>query len=197
MGAFNEYDLVIRLQHDDVKAFDALYHKYHNAVYYNILKLTKVVDVTQDIIQEVFIALWVKRLSIDPHLSVSGWLFVVSYNKSLNYLKKTLRESVIRSNEGIKMRVSNEQEINLRETQLTLLEEAIRQLSPQKRKVFDLCKLEGKSYEETAKELDISKHTVKEYLSNAIAYIKVYIRQHPQYHSAYIGADLLAILYFT
>lgn len=183
MDAFNEYDLVTRLKRDDINAFDALYYKYYNAIRSNILKLTRDIDATQDITQEVFIALWANRLSLEPDRSVSGWLFVVSYNKSLNYLKKSLKQSSIHFNEEINLRILNEQEIDLRETQLHLLEEAISQLSPQKRKVFELCKIQGKSYDETAKELAISHHTVKEYLSAAVSYIKSYIRQHPNYHS--------------
>ena len=64
------------------------------------------------------------------------------------------------------------------EEKTQLLTEAINQLSPQKRKVLELCKLQGKTYEETARELHISRHTVKEYLASAISHVKGYIRQH-------------------
>src|SRR5205085_3232261 len=59
-----------------------------------------------------------------------------------------------------------------------LLKNAIEQLSPQKQKIIRLCKLEGKTYEEAAAELQISRHTVKEYLSAAMASLSEYIRQH-------------------
>jgi RNA polymerase sigma-70 factor (ECF subfamily) len=130
---------------------------------------------------------------IDPAKSISGWLFVVSYNKSVSFLKKTLRESVV-CNENAGMKYSNELEVNFRETQSILLKEAINKLSPQKRKVLELCKLEGKSYDETAKELRISKHTVKEYLSAAISYIKHDIQKHPNYHSTVVHITILSLL---
>jgi RNA polymerase sigma-70 factor (ECF subfamily) len=59
-----------------------------------------------------------------------------------------------------------------------LLKRGIDQLSPQKQKIVKLCKLEGKTYEEAAAELKISRHTVKEYLSGAMASLGEYMRQH-------------------
>ena len=53
------------------------------------------------------------------------------------------------------------------------------QLSPQKRKVFELCKVQGRTYKKAAEELHISKYTVKEYLSEALISIKKYIGEHP------------------
>lgn len=183
---------MIRLHTDDVKAFNTLYLKYHRALYSNIFKLSKDADTTQDILQEVFITLWEKRLTINPDQSVSSWLFTVSYNKTINYLKKSLKESVILTDINEEIQLADEKEINLREIQLYLIEGAVNQLSTQKRKVFDLCKLHGKSYEETAKELNISKHTVKEYLSEAVINIKEYIKQHPESSTAFFCAILLS-----
>jgi RNA polymerase sigma-70 factor (ECF subfamily) len=181
-----DHTLVMRLQKDDLKAFDALYQKYHQAIYANILKITKDADITQDILQEVFIALWQNRSVIDANQSLPGWLFVISYNKSITYLKKLLKQSVISIELDHEMHPDDESVINIKETQFQLLEKAIDQLSPQKRKVFELCKLQGKSYEEAAKELNISKHTVKEYLSSALATIKDYVHQHKGYMLGFI-----------
>ncbi len=185
-------ELVRRLHLNDVEAFDTLYQKYHQVLYSNILKLCKDADATQDILQEVFITLWEKRLTIDLNQPVSNWLFAISYNKSINYLKKLVKESVLLRDVNEEMQSADEEEINLREIQLYLIERAVSQLSPQKRKVFDFCKLQGKSYEETAKELNISKHTVKEYLSEAVMSIKEYIKQHPASSTAFFCATLLS-----
>ena len=72
--------------------------------------------------------------------------------------------------------------------QVVILEKAIEQLSPQRRKVFELCKVQRRTYEEVAEELQLSKHTVKEYLSGAVFSIKEYIKQHPEYSAMFICA---------
>ena len=188
----NEYELVRRLLLSEVAAFDTLYHKYHNSLYFNILRLTKDSESARDILQDVFVTLWKKRTTLDPDQSILSWLFVVSYNKAIDYLKHTQAEFAIAQQSRI-IAPSSAGEAELKEAQLQLLEEAIQQLSPQKRKVFVLCKLQGKSYEETAEELHISKHTVKEYLSGAVTYIKGYVQQHPDYYTGCLIFFLLTL----
>jgi RNA polymerase sigma factor (sigma-70 family) len=192
LSIFSEYELVKRLQKSDVRAFDILYHKYQRSLYLNILKLIKDEDASRDILQELFITLWEKRSSLDAGNSVIGWLFVVSYNLSIAYLKKELKRSVL--NVAADASAFPEPPAEVADMRSKLVKEAIEKLSPQKRRVFELCKIQGKSYEETARELNISKHTVNEYLVIAVQYIRTYIRQHPEYQSAYFPPFLAAML---
>jgi RNA polymerase sigma-70 factor (ECF subfamily) len=172
-------ELITHLQADDISAFDTLYEKYHLAVYRNILKITKDTNAAEDLLQEVFVRLWEKRMQLDIKQSVAGWLFVISFNLSVNYTRRLLRQQVMHKKlmvddlhaEGLMGSPS------VHEAQYLLLEKAIEQLPTQKRKVVNLCKLEGKTYEEAAAELQISRHTVKEHLSTAMVHINKYIRK--------------------
>src|SRR5690606_17930644 len=136
-----------------------LYLKYHQAIYKNIIKLTRDQEAAKDILQDVFFKLWENRHKISLEQSLSGWLFVVSYNQSISYLRKSLRESTVQNKI---LSQSALQDIYdqppLVEDQYRLMYMAIENLSPQKRKVLELCKIEGMSYEEAAKTLNISKH---------------------------------------
>lgn len=172
-------ELVTLLQMGNVKAFDQLYKQYHIPIYNNILRLLKDTDESENILQDVFITLWEKRASIDPQKPIANWLFQVSYNKSITQLKKNLKQSLaFKLIEG-DMLLADDRDAYFKEARIKILEEALVNLSPQKRKVFDLCKIQGKSYEESARELNISKHTVKEYLSVAVKAVKEYAEQHP------------------
>ncbi len=179
MEDYSEPQLVALLQMDNVKAFDLLYKKYHAPIYNNILRLLKDADESENILQDSFVTLWEKRASIDTQKPLANWLFQVSYNKSLTQLKKNLKQSLAFKYIESDMTLADEKDVYLKEVKLKILEEAIVKLSPQKRKVFDLCKIQGKSYEESARELNISKHTVKEYLSVAVKAVKEYAEQHP------------------
>ena len=178
MKALEDSELVLRLQKNEVSAFDTLYWKYHAAIYANVLKLIKEETITEDIVQEVFIALWEKRSSLDAAQPVAGWLFVVSYNRTITQLKKMLQQQKAQKN-LFAVADNTDEDLHTYKDRWAVVEKAIDQLSPQKRKVFELCKMQGKTYEQTATELSISKHTVKEYLSDAIAFIKNYVQQHP------------------
>ena len=189
--------LITRLQNDEKEAFNELYHKYHSAIYYNIFKLTRDAIIAEDIVQEVFIALWEKRYNLDIEQGISGWLFVVSYNKSITYLKRKLKESLAQT--VLQQNIENITDAgnSLANTQISILEKAIEQLSPQKRRVFELCKLQRRTYTEVADELQISKHTVKEYLSGAVISIKNYVKQYPEYSVIFFSALYLRPLLFV
>lgn len=175
----------MHLQKDDKEAFNVLYWKFHSAIFSNVLKLTRDSLIAEDIVQEVFISLWEKRYQIDPGQEIAGWLFVVSYNKSVSHLKRKLKESLAHSIMQQPFEVAIDEGHDLAYAQVNLLAKAIEQLSPQKRRVFELCKLQQKTYMEAAEELKLSKHTVKEYLQNAVISIKEYIKQHPEFTSLF------------
>jgi RNA polymerase sigma factor (sigma-70 family) len=170
----DECALLCRLAQDDYDAFDAIYRLYFYAIYRNAFKMTREAELAEDVLQEVFLTLWEKRNTIDTSRSVGGWLFVICFNKSVNLLRKKLRAE--QAYQQLQQPEEEQNEVSDYDLQWQILEDAITQLSPQKRKVFELCKLQGKSYEETAAALRISKHTVKEYLSSSVSSIKDYVQ---------------------
>ncbi len=177
IGEHEDKKLVVRLLLGDEKAFDLLYYKYHAPIYSNILKLVKSDEPAKDILQEVFVCLWEKRSTIDVGQPIANWLFVVSFNKSLNYIKKNANALVI-FEEAIADISEDNTEPFITEEKLIFIEGIISKLSPQKKRVLELCKIERKTYEEAAKEMGISRHTVKEYLTEAIATLRLQGKKH-------------------
>jgi RNA polymerase sigma-70 factor (family 1) len=171
--------LARRLVTGDITAFNEIYRLYFHPVYSNAVKITRDQAVAEDILQEVFITLWEKRATIDPERSLAGWLFVLCYNRSINILRRRLRESLLYRQLPHPGESVPDDEIKFG-VQWNILENAMSRLSPQRRRVFELCKLQGKTYEEAATELHISKYTVKEYLSAALVAIKEYSLHHPE-----------------
>lgn len=171
------YELIIRLQANDRSAFADLYKKYSHRIYLNALKLTKNTVAAQDIVQEVFITLWDKKHTLDPSKPLLNWIFVVSYNRSVDHLKRLLRTSLLPEFEyfGGGCGQLGEAPCLIREKRLELIERAVARLSPKKKQVFEICKIRGKTYAHAATEMQISRHTVKEYLSEAMRAIKTYV----------------------
>jgi RNA polymerase sigma-70 factor (family 1) len=194
--SYRPNDLALRLRNDDISAFNTLYWEYHSAIYANAHKLIRDSAIAEDIVQEVFVTLWEKRHSIDPKQDIAGWLFVVSHHKTIDQLKRKLRHAIAERILQSVMEDSNAVEHDLTEEQLGAIERAVDQLSPQKRKVFELCKLQRRTYEKAAEELHISKYTVKEYLSEAMMSIKKYIGQHPTHASSVIYFFALTSIFF-
>lgn len=184
-------------QGDGPDYFDALYYRYHQAIYANILKMVKKPEITEDLLQEVFLALWVHHATVE-RARVANWLFVVSYNTTVSYLKKS-RNLPIQLHapesmgdawvEGIEI---SEEDF---EERLDRIEEAIEQLPARKREIFQLYRFEGMSSDEIASTLDISVHTVKDHLKVANKSIRTYLFE--KYHySLLTEMVLLASCYF-
>ena len=185
------HDLALRLRNNDISAFNEFYWKYHDAIYANALKIIRDPLIAEDIVQDVFVTLWERRHAIDPKQDIAGWLFVVSHHKTVDQLKRKLRQALAEKVLQAAVENTDPFEEDITKEQIGAIEKAVDQLSPQKRKVFELCKVQRITYEKAAEELHISKYTVKEYLSEAIISIKKYIGQHSTHTSIFIQFLLL------
>ena len=174
---FSNTLLIQQLASDDESAFAYVWQKYHQAVLANICKLIPNQPEAEDILQEVFITLWQKRKTLTSDQSVAGWLFTTSYYKSLEQLKRSLRQSVDSLDEHVAALATDTQTDFEQEyaEKITVLNAAIASLPPRKKSAFTLCKLEGKTYDEAAAELGISAETVKDYVKSSAKTLREYI----------------------
>ncbi|MBO9198709.1 MULTISPECIES: RNA polymerase sigma factor [Niastella] len=175
------------------RAFELLYNQYSDAVYANIRKMVRVPNLAEDILQDVFTALWTNRAKIDPAQSIANWLFVVSYHKSLTSLKKKLRENCIPADEIALAEIPEDPEFDEKYygAQIHILNTAVENLPLHKQKVFRLYHFENKSFEEIAQELNLSVSSVKFYLKQSRSFIRKYVSDHfPQT----VGLSLLLLV---
>ncbi|WP_438871731.1 RNA polymerase sigma factor [Pedobacter panaciterrae] len=98
--------------------------------------------------------------------SLKAYLHIVARNHTLNSLKKAFRSEVAMSeivNSFVEERNSTEDEL-LNKEYYDYLQKALAVLSPRSREVFKLCREQGKSYEEVATALGISRNAVKNHM---------------------------------
>ena len=132
--------------------------------------------ITSEIVQDVFLKIWMTRESLVDVKDFKAYLFVISKNRAINALKKSLADL-----ERMKKYASevpfNEQLEDDDNEQLpfTLIDEAIDQLSPRQKEIFLLHRHERYSYREISEKLGIGKESVKTHLSLAIKSIKNHI----------------------
>jgi RNA polymerase sigma-70 factor (ECF subfamily) len=174
-GARTEISLIYDLSGGSIAAFETLYHQYKQVVYANIFKMVRQPEAAEDLLQEVFLALWQNRQQIHKDKSVAGWLFVVSYNKAATYLKQQLKSVIVLSEYPNNFPQEELDDDELYHTQLAVVEDAINYLPARKKEVFRLCRLEGRPYEEVAEIVGISVPSVKDYLKQSTRFIKSHI----------------------
>ena len=177
LNSLVEKELLIRLQSGDRKAFEQLYGIYSVRIYGRLLKLTQSAQLADELLQDTFVILWEKRYQINTELSCKAWLYRVAENEVYQLYRKIARDKKLQDHivANFTEAYSHIEEDYFLGESRTLLEKAIGQLSPQRREVFTLCKLEGKSYEEAASILGISPNTVSSHLVKATGNIRDYL----------------------
>ncbi len=194
----DDCELIKMLGMGSQEAFVDLYNKYKHGVYHNITKIIQDPVLAQDIMQEVFLTLWNKRNNIASIKAVGSWLFVISYNKSVDHLKKRLKENKLVAlmadcpDDILEDTLSSQEKEEDYEHRIWLLNNAIEQLPGQKKKVFKLFRLEGKTHEEIAAITGISIQSVKDYLKQCTAIL----RKHLNENSGNISAESQLFLLF-
>jgi RNA polymerase sigma-70 factor (ECF subfamily) len=174
--ATEEKEWLYRLKAGDEHAFKQLYHLYSGRLYANLLKLVKKEEIAQEILQDVFLKIWLKRESIDPDRSFRSYLFRIAENMVTDFYRhaavnRKLQDWLIsRASEAT---FSTDHIINYKDSD-SLLKQAIQKLPPQRRQIFILCKIEGKSYKEVSRELGISISTISDHIVKASHFIKRY-----------------------
>jgi len=172
-------ELVIQLIGGDEDAFREIYYRYKGKVWAFCFSFLKSKDDVDDIVQEVFLRLWENRAFLDPERSFSSYLFVMSRNRVRNWFRDIDIDAQAKKCLQLQGEVSDELPHSqlLDEEYRRLLSEAIELLSPRRKVVFNLSRIEEKSHREIAKILDISVNTVQEHISESLRFIKHYISQ--------------------
>jgi RNA polymerase sigma-70 factor (family 1) len=187
--------LVIQLMEGNEKAFRKLFDTYRNDLYRFSLSMVVLKPYAEEIVQDVFLKLWMNRETLKPELSIKSYLFTITRNDAISFLKKAannkkMREEIFYSSQ--KHVYSTERYI--REGALEIIkEEALELLTPRKRLIFEMSRNEGKSYEEIAIELGISPNTVRNQMSRSLETLRNFLLKHHEIAIALLlfGSDCM------
>jgi RNA polymerase sigma-70 factor (family 1) len=176
------YDIINLLKdlaNDDEHAFRIVFDHYKAPFHATAFKMTRSADIAEEIVQEVFVTLWIKRKLVAVAEKPEGYLFSILHNSIYAHFRKLAQERRLES----KLEQQREDSYNNIETILidkedrTILENVINQLSPQQRLIYKLSKQEGISREEIATQLKISPNTVRNHLAAAVEHLRTYLKK--------------------
>lgn len=174
----NEKTLFRQISAGDEQAFKVVFDLYKDELFRVVIRLTKSQAVAEEIIQEVFISLWISREHLIKVEEPASYIYRTLFNKINHYIKKEAnQERIVKAALQYYQSSSDttEQIVDLNETQ-GLIERALRKLPPQQKIVYRLSRQHGLSNDEIASQLQVSQHTVKSHLSKAIWFIRTYIK---------------------
>ena len=167
--------LLEQLVQNNERAFRKLYETYHNDVYAYSKSMIKDKAYAEGVVQEVFMKVWMNRANLDPNLSFKAYVFRLSRNITINLLKKSAREDKLKEIIFYKTKSlygpSAEDGINEKEYE-EIRRKLIDRLPPKRKRIFEMSRNEGLSYQEIGSELGISESTVKTQMSKALETIR-------------------------
>ena len=156
--------------------FSEIFRQHENRLYTLALRFTKSDQIAKDIIQEVFLKLWEQRKNIHTINNMEAWLYRVTENKLIDFLRKASADSRLKKViwEQLQQSPTNPNNTWQQKNTTRSFKKPLTITSPAKL-IYQLNKEKGMNYQQIADKLHISKHTVKNQLSTAVQSVRRFL----------------------
>ena len=166
-------EYIKKVRSSDKEAFKKIFDFYQEGVFNFLLFRINDIDTAEDLLQEVFLKIWINRQKLDENKSIKAYIYTTANNLSLNYKR---HKKVIYNYQKEHKYINNQTEsphqlLESKEFQEKLFQ-AIENLSDKVRIVFLMSRVEKLSYKEIADRLDISIKTVESHIVKALKQIR-------------------------
>src|ERR1700761_7999503 len=160
----DEADQIRELQqkialYEDMKAYEQLYALLYDGLHRFSCAFVKSREAAEEIVSDVFIKLWQIRGRLAEIDNLKVYLYTIARNFSYNYLTRHYKKIVLSLDEAdpeVLITLDDPEALCISADLVAKIKEAIQQLPPQCRVIFQLVKEEGLKYKEVAEVLHIS-----------------------------------------
>lgn len=176
----SEKTLLIKLIEGDSEAFEKIYFLYQQPLSRHAFRLTKSRFITEEIIQEVFLKLWIHKENLTDVTSIKSYLFRMVKNRGLNYLRDLVQHEDLAGewwHDLLQSKIETDQYL-ITKDYTRLINDIVERLPEQKRYIYKLSRQEGKRNSEIAKQLGITTKTVENHLWRTLQIIKKSLEPH-------------------
>ena len=169
----DDRQLVSRLRVGDKKAFEEIFRKYREKIYYFAIRYYNSAEDAENVVQDVFIKLWDEREGVKEELSLNNYIYTIAKNHLFNIQRKKINEKAYRSYIVDHLVQSSNLENELIYADLKSgVDKIIDELPAQRKKVFIMGNMEGMSNKEIASTLNLSVRTIEVHKSLALQTIR-------------------------
>ena len=160
-----------RIAAGDDRAFDELYQLYAPAVYTYLLRLVNETSVAEELLQEVFLAVWRSADRFRAEATVKTWLLRIAHHQAVSWLRRHRQVSSLDEAAEVAAEDDHFDERLVRAWQADRVRAALTQLSPKHRAVIELAFGQDLPYQEIAQIVDCPVGTVKSRMSYALRHL--------------------------
>ena len=173
--SINETDeIILRLKIDDQSAVDELFAFYYPRLYHFSKSILKIENEIDDVLQEVFVKIWINRQKIGNAETFNSYLFTITRNEVLNLIRKNLKDRNFRDELyflSVAEEYHTQNSVEFEEIK-SRIDHIVAALPEKRQKVFILSRSEGLSNKEISQRLNISEKTVEDHMTHSIRKIK-------------------------
>ena len=163
--------LIAGIKRDDYSCYNQLFIRYYNRLCAYAYNLTQSFSASEDVVQELFIRLWINRHKLEITGNTSAYLYRASKNAALNHLRAEKNRQKSIQNMPVQEWQSDDGLIEQIEFSAAL-NQCIGQLPERSRDVFMKSRFEGLKQQEISDELGISVKTIKNQIWKSLQFLK-------------------------
>jgi RNA polymerase sigma-70 factor (ECF subfamily) len=184
--------LLARIVARDERAVEELYARYSGPLYSLAYQVTNAERFAQDVVQEVFVALWRDAGRFDPARgAVAPWLFSLARHKAIDLVR---REANVRKRTAdVDLELEHAEDDTDHEAWLRIRRDrvhaAIQELTPLQREALDLAFFHGLTHVEVAERLGIPLGTAKTRIRSALLRLREVLGDSLSEAAEDLGAD--------
>lgn len=175
MDALSDNQIMQRVREGKTDHLGLLFERYHRLLFSFFYNRNKDIQLSEDLVQNVFVRVLKYRHRYRGDGEFKHWLFHIARNVGTDhYRKKKLRftSSTDDWKEQITDQNSSPSQLMIQKEEMTQLKLALDRLDPEKREVLMLSKLEGLRYKEIGQRLGCSEGAVKVKVYRALKALK-------------------------
>jgi RNA polymerase sigma-70 factor (ECF subfamily) len=167
--------LAALLKDGDALAYTEIFERYKTLLYKHAFRMLEDEEDANDVIQDVYLALWQKRETLTIKISLAAYLYQSVRNRIFDHL--THQKVIARYLHSIRDFIEagqyiTEEQIRAKEL-AAIIETEIAALPQKMREVFELSRNEELSHKDIARKLNISDKTVKQQVYNAVKILRL------------------------
>lgn len=176
---YEEKKLLTKIAEGDQTAFCTLFDYYRKYVYSFGRKLTRSEEMGEEIVQDVFLKVWLGRDKLKSVDNFGAYINTLVRNHSFNLLREAVQsqkfsQEVLRSLSDKDN--TTQQELDYKEI-VDILDEGLGLLTDQQRMVYTLCHRDGLKYEEAARQMNVSPATIHYHMKLVLSIIRKYLKK--------------------
>lgn len=178
-SSYSDEALLEAIRKDSEPAFAELVKRYWKSVHNMVYSKVKSLDVTEEIVQNLFISIWDKRASLSIK-NIPAYLHAATKNRVINYIHSQL--TYRRHWEYYRQFIVQDENVTENDIQMNEIMEAlecgINGLPAKSKKIFQLHQREGLSIAEIASSLNLSEKAIQYHLTQTTKRLRLHLKDY-------------------